>query len=332
MTPIAGLDKVTVLLAPYIFNKYYFDNMKHPEPYNKITIVNRGFFYLMSVHIEYVDLMKDYHLVLAEAIYDLMFLKTPYYNICKIFIKYIYENLNFFIVGVNCIEIFFSMLRKNVNINREAIKNGKLLQFNENGEYTYSYYSTDYKVKRVKNTNNKTPDKETTKKVIRHSRVHIYDKKNKDLLDNHIKYSDLGKNPYEIRIEFKLFRDNCNFISLDNLKGTWIDILLRYIELLATIFNRYIKNNIEITGRNNIDFNKIVRKAKTVGKRYTGKKLIKTVPISKEKMNEKLDDSDQMKHMILEQKYKRYELAENLIDCLKNNKVIEKLAIDSIGE
>jgi len=320
MIPNSGIDKIKVILAPYIFNRHYFNNTKHIDPHNELTLHKSGAFYYLSIHIEYMDLLKDFRLIITQAVYDLMFKNSPCYYLYGNFVNYIYENLNWFVIGISELELYFDVPRKNVSINQEAVDSGKLIQYNEYGKGKYSYYSSDYKTKEVKNTNMKNPDKNTAKKVVRHSRVHIYDKKEKYMKDNQIKHDEIDKHPFDIRLEFKLSRDNCKFMSLKNLNGNYSKVLSNYTELLATIYNRLIFDNVTVKGKSNGGLAKVARKAKDAGVRYTGKKLAKTDAISRDAVNGKRDENDRMKHMILEQKFRIGELPENAINRIKSDK------------
>ena len=181
MIPNSGIDNIKIILAPYIFNRFYFGNTKHIDPHNKLNIQKCGMFYTLSIHIEYMDLMKDFRLIITDAIYDLMFKGSVFYYVFGNFKNYIYDNLNWFVVGISQAEFYFDLPRKSVNINQDSVENGNLIQYNENSRGNYSYYSNDYKTKEIKNTNVKKPDKETVRKVVRHSRVHVYDKKEKNM-------------------------------------------------------------------------------------------------------------------------------------------------------
>jgi len=248
------------------------------------------------------------------------------------------------------------LLRKSIKINPETVEQGKIIQFNKNGEGQYSYYTNDYKTRPIKNSNSKNEDEQNvyysegynenndininvdnseeklTKKIIRNSIVHIYDKVAKYYKDNQMKHKELTEYEYPIRFEFKLFRNNNDYMSIKNIKGNYNEVLSRYLELLATIFNRYIYGNVEVKGKSNKEMAKVIRKSREVGTRYRGKKLVKTEPIPRDKMNGKHDDNDQMKYMILEQKMRIGELSKSVVDCYINDESLINLVDSALDD
>jgi hypothetical protein len=173
-------------------------------------------------------------------------------------------------------------------------------------EGQYSYYSNDYYVK--KKPNKRTG--KTSRKIVTHSRVHLYNKKEKDIIDNQISHKVLDKNPNEIRLEFKLFRDNCNHLSLENISGDYKTVLKNYTPLLAVNYNNNVLGNIQIKGKGNKELTKVIRKSKEGGTRFRGKNLVPTEPIPEWARSGKKDYTDQMRQMISEQKVKKGKLPE----------------------
>jgi len=263
-------------------------------------------FYTLDIHIEYMDLNEDFHVIFAKALYVLIckgYIFFPMYDELFNFIK---NNLDWFIIGVNAAEFYFNLLPDKVTVNEEAVKNNELIQYYVDGEGQLSFYSKDYKKKLIPNTSKG----KMTRKVLRHSRVHHYDKYEKNLQDNHISQILLDSDPYHIRLEFKLLNDNCGFLSLDNFKGNYSQVLKRFTSYLAVIYNNYVVGKIVVKGKNNQELAKVIRNAKSAGTRYTDNKLKHAEKIPDWARSGKRDYRNQMKHMILEQKCQNDEMPE----------------------
>jgi len=315
MIPQSGIDVIRLTLAPWFFNKEYFKSRPFIDPYNRLTIHQRGMYYTLEIHIEYMEVNEDLHLTMARAIYELICSKYLIFILFNGALNFIYYNLNWFILSVSAIEFYFDLLPNKVSINDDAVENSYLIQYMVNGEGEYSYYSNDYKVK--KQPSKKDNDK-IKRKVVRHSRVHLYDKYEKNVQDNHISHSVLDEYPYRIRLEFKLSNDNCLFLSLDNFKGTYNQILEKFSPYLGVIYNNYVVGNIRIIGRDNKELAKVVRKSKGAGTRYTGKGLFPTEKIPECVRNGKRDYKEQIKGMILGQKCQNGELPGNVKEYMEN--------------
>jgi hypothetical protein len=200
-------------------------------------------------------------------------------------------------------------------ITQDTVANGELNQFEKNNVPQYSFYSKDYKTRKRLN---KKADK-VTNEIVRYSRVHVYDKKQRNMEVNQIKYSTLNDYPYEIRLEFKLSRGNCDFLSLNNFIGNYQEVFSRFIPLLAVIYNAQIAHNIRIKGRGNKELSKVIRKSKSVGIRYTNnKKLALTEPIPEWVSKGKRAVKDQLKYMILEQKSGKQKVPQIVQEHLEN--------------
>jgi len=315
MIPQSGIDVIRLILSPIFFNKEYFKNNKYVDPYNKLTIHQVGMFYTLEIHVEYMDLLEDFHYTIARAIYNLLFKGFIFFPLYEGVISFIKENIIWFIIGISEIEFYFNIFKNSVIVNENAIENGKFIQYKENSEGQYSFYSNDYRTK--KQVNKKTGKE--SRKIITHSRIHLYDKKEKDIKDNHIKHTELNNYPFDIRLEFKLFRDNCNFLSLENIRGNYNEVLNRYISLLAVYYNCYVLDHIHIKGKNNKELAKIIRKSKSTGIRYRNKTLKTTEPIPHWVRKKNIDYKEQVKNIILEQENVNKELPDIVRNHLQNN-------------
>ena len=314
MIPQSGIDVIRLYLSPIFFNIAYFKSKPFVDPYNRLTIHRRGMFYTLEIHIEYMNLNEDLHLTIAKAIYDLIFSGFIFFPKFDGIVNFIYNNLKWFVLGVNASEFYFNLLPNKVSVNEESVENHNLIQYAMNGEGTYSYYSNDYKVKKKPNKSN---DK-TIRKIVRHSRVHLYNKYEKDLQDNRISHKVLEEYPYHIRLEFKLLNDNCPYLSLDNFKGNYNEVLNRFLSYLAVIYNNYVLGNIVIKGKSNKELEKVKRKSKSAGTHYTDKELLPSEKIPEWARSGKKDYRNQMKQMILERKCQNDEMPETVKEHIKN--------------
>jgi len=326
MIPQSGIDVVRLILSPIFFNVNYFKIHKNVDEYNKLTIHRRGMFYTLEIHIEYMDLFEDFHMTIAKALYDLIFNGYIWFPITRNIIFFIYENISWFVLGVSEIEFYFDLLRKSVKVKEESIGN-ELIQYNKNGEGQYSFYSNDYKAKKQVNIRTE----KILRKIDSHSKVHIYDKYDKNIQDNQISRDILDKYPFQIRFEFKLYRDNCKFLSLINLQGNYFEILKRYICLLAIIYNNHVLGNITIKGKNNKELAKVINKSKTVRQRYTGKELQPTEPIPEWSRSKKRDQNDRLKWMIRDIENRNDKTTQNGVESKENDEIIDfmtKMALE----
>ena len=313
MIPKSGIDMIRLYLSPMFFNIALYKGNPFPDPYNRLTIHRRGKFYTLEIHIEYMDLNEDMHLTIAKAIDYLIYKGYITFPKTDGLINFIKNNLDWFIIGVNECEFYFNLLPEKVIVNEKSVENNDLIQYNLYGKGQYSYYSNDYKSKRKKKRSEMA-----TRIIVRHSRVHLYDKHEKDLHDNRISHAILEENPYRIRLEFKLFHDNCPYLSLDNFKGNYNEILNRFSTYLGVVYNNYVLGNIMIIGKSNKQIVKVIRKSKLAGTRYTGKELVPSEKIPGWALSGKRDYRNQMKKMILEQKYQNDDMSETVLEYIDN--------------
>ena len=70
--------------------------------------------------------------------------------------------------------------------------------------------------------------------------------------------------PWKTRLEFRLSRDNCSYLALQNIQGNYFQVLGRYKEFLAGLYNRYCYDVIVYDKRNNPALDRIINKAETI--------------------------------------------------------------------
>lgn len=67
---------------------------------------------------------------------------------------------------------------------------------------------------------------------------------------HNISYKDIDNMEYPARIEFSLCRENCKFLNMQNLAGTYENIFLRYLPFLARKWINYRREVVEVKERN----------------------------------------------------------------------------------
>ena len=87
---------------------------------------------------------------------------------------------------------------------------------------------------------------------------------------------------------------------------------------LGVVYNNYVLGNIMIIGKSNKQIVKVIRKSKLAGTRYTGKELVPSDKIPGWALSGKRDYRNQMKKMILEQKYQNDDLSETVLEYIDN--------------
>ena len=67
--------------------------------------------------------------------------------------------------------------------------------------------------------------------------------------------------PYTMRIEYRLCRNNNEYLHIDNLKGSVDDVIKSYTPLLGIIHHNFLADNVDVTANYNKHFNKIVKES-----------------------------------------------------------------------
>lgn len=268
-----GIDKIKVILHPLLINpkKIHFnkDHIMHIHPLNHITLHEGGAQVCLAIHNEFLLPFGDMKLNIVNAIYYLMekeILIIASDLIPKPFIfTIIYNNLSSFIIHIPQLEFFFNLKEENIIVKEEAVIFSYLRKIINKRTGSVSYYTNDYR-------------------NYRNSMGIIYHKADKDLHDNHKKNAQIVNNLYKMRLEFRLNNINCNRLSLDNLKGTYADIINRFIPFLAIKYNELFADHVKINPVDNWYLTKLLATAKEneSKKRYTGKELKKKSVFPKE--------------------------------------------------
>jgi hypothetical protein len=228
-TPQSGIDTITVWLHPSIINR--FDQF-HKQGNNNQPINLRFSKEVNSkTNIEYrTNFLVD---IQAEAI-------NPYYNILDqvltILVNLTYEGIlhypqfgqhitdlkSFF---YNNFERFFSIDRLDFYFD---LRNGDMrLLGKPNPVYPNTRYSLNYP-----------------------SVLKAYFRTAKLIQKRCISNEEIENIEYPNRIEFSLRRENCDFLNVNNLTGSYEDVFLRYLPFLARKWNDYRGRIVKVEERN----------------------------------------------------------------------------------
>jgi hypothetical protein len=264
-----NIDKIKILLNPIFINP---DNKKqHIDPYNRLTLHKAGAFLALSIHEEYFKPYPDMLMNIADAIYDLytqgiveiLFLQSDNAMLIRWFI---FCKLKVLVLNVTELEFYFNMRRENIIVLEKAVVYGYLKKIVGKRTGAITYYTND-------------------NRDYRDSIGIIYDKAAKLKKDNRTSYKKIDANPFQIRLEFRLRNDNCAWLNLNNLQGTYENIIKRFRPLLAIKYKKFFLGHIQVLGNENKQLRKIIDEAETTTReRYTStdRKLKQAKPIPEE--------------------------------------------------
>ncbi len=266
--PQSGIDKIKILINQSLITEKYIEAVKINNPYtlypgnNSICLEKRGRYYLVILNQEYfnfkMDILAQINNAMVILVQNGFLLMTP---------EAMTGNALAYIVHITEIEFYFDNERKHlwvpstkssVNLD-EAKEQWLFFQYCTEGNQTSTYYSNDYMPT--------TPNKAAIPSTIT-----IYDKELRDLSTIVLKKgqtrdlaeSMIRNHPWKTRLEFRLSRDNCSYLALQNLNGSYAQVLRRYKELLAVLYNRYCYNIIIYDRGYNRELDHIIDKAKKI--------------------------------------------------------------------
>jgi hypothetical protein len=287
----AGIDKIKLLLNPYILNP---EMPKHIRADNALTLHKAGCYTLLAIHAEYYEPLVDYRLKIAQAIYELIEKKVilfpnenPFFT-CGFILSY----LECFILGVSEVEFFFDFMIGKVSINEEAIKNGDIKQYDVNGSLTETFYSNDGDSRNI---------------------FCVYNKRDKLLHDRHISKKEIDDSGVGYKIEARLRRENCPYLTLSNLTGTYEDIFKRFQSFLGVKYFTYLFPYIEVKDKANTHHTRLVRCAKKGKTKFFNRgKLMESEPVHEIAKNE--EEIEAEKEAVLGKYYQHIENTETPTD------------------
>jgi len=255
----SGIDKIKLNLNPIFLNS---NIPRHIRADNSLTLHKAGNYTLLSIHAEYFIPFIDYKLQIAKAIHELIEKKIiRFENDYPVFtFMFIFQNLEYF-VGVSQVEFFCDFPKGKVSINPIALTNKDIIQYRDNkGILHETFYSIDF---------------ESGKSIFC-----VYNKFLKHIHDRHISHKKIAEMNVEYRIEARLTRDNCTYLDLANLTGTYEDIFKRFKPLLAVMYYKYLYGCVEVVGKSNTYFQRLMREVqKEKLKYFNGNRLRKSESI-----------------------------------------------------
>jgi hypothetical protein len=300
------IDKAKILLNPLILNpkKIHFneEHIMHIHPHNHLTLHEGGAQVLLAIHKEYIrPTISNTKIELARGIHHLMekeIVINPFDAISDFStISQIFYFLPYFATHLSELELCFNFRKENVKIKEESIALGFLKKYVDLKTGTITYYSTDDEIK---------------------SMIAIYDKESKDIKDNNKNHKQILANPFKTRLEFRLNNKNCQWLNIDNLRGTYNDIINRFLPFISMRYNELIRNHVEINPVDNYYFKKLLNTAdELLGKvRYRGNELMKSLTVPNELLKPfQIKDRDE----------KREEYFKIIVEKSQERKSIEKI-------
>jgi hypothetical protein len=257
------IDKVKMVLNPVFVNNTMINKHPHINFNNTLTLHRFGDLVALAIHAEWFNVCLDFRMNISLAVLELIKKEYLFFPNNWLTLPFIYNNMSWFILYPQELEIAFDLKPKYIQVNEDAIENGDLVQYKNKkaGEITETYYTNDYRTKKRKSIGI------------------IYNKAEKDQHDNKSKAEWHKQN--STRIEFRLCRNNSEYLNMNNFYGYIDDVIKRYVPLLAIIYTNYFKGNVDIhVPKAYKHLSRIVKKGEENKHRYRGK-LEKTEPIPK---------------------------------------------------
>lgn len=266
LRPQSGIDKIKLLLNTSAITPKFIDAVRINNPYtlfprdNRICLEKRGESYLLILNQEFFDFSQN---ILSQINTIILYLVHREYLLQTVYSQQ--NNGLAYIVHVTEVEFYFDDERKNLwvihnhafdKIEKARKNDGFFFPTDENGKPTHTYYSCDY----MPATDNKNGVKST---------ICIYDKEQRDIativnqkgITREQILEKIHNHKWKMRMEFRLSRDNCHYLHPQNLNGTYLQVLNRYLELLALLYNRFCWGKIYIEKNKNTKLKKVVEQA-----------------------------------------------------------------------
>jgi hypothetical protein len=252
--PIESIDRIQVTLNIRLnhlinFEKRNIDPKKHLRLcYSNIF----GMYWFMDIQAQKIDL-HNIRYSIAEAVFELInegFIELPIS--IPLTPSFIYLELDTFITRIRQIEFSFDFRKEDISITDIT---GLIY-------YKGTIYSNDYKYIQGKKK--------------RRSFIRLYDRISRLKKVNQLSHKIIDNNPYSYRLEFMLDKNNSSLLALDNISGSYHDIITRYTPYLAIKYNKYFKNVQIDDVSEHPCFAKIYTLSKEGRERYTGNDLKKS--------------------------------------------------------
>ncbi|GAB1483423.1 hypothetical protein MASR2M78_22390 [Treponema sp.] len=233
-----GIDKITIAINP-MFISPDINRRKYIDPKKWLTIHRKGWLWVLDIHCERLNPFVDFHFQIAEIIYELIERKVLQFPNNQFTRLFVHNCLDWFVYYVRELEFYFDFKDEDVFINED--ENDLNVPEDEKKfiDVGGTKYSKDFRP------------------GVRDSVISIYDRHNRQKKVNQLSYKEIESNPYRRRIEFRLKVCNCDYLHLDNLKGTYGEIISRYAPYLAGLFNRYASYSVWVNDEEHEWFQRI---------------------------------------------------------------------------
>jgi hypothetical protein len=305
---IEGIDKIKVMLHPCLNNSIQFRRYVSFE--NHLILVRSmnkfNLFYYLLINAEFIDPEVNMLRNIASAIMELIrkgiiLIRSDDYNFEKsecdkknvandlgqmhqvpkdeleyeITEDFIYRNIKLFISGIYELEFYFDLPSSCIEVSENAV----IFDFEDiksmNSFYKYKKDKRNNPIKAIikYNTTLYSSDYDSCK---RDSTLICYDRAERLIAQNQIKHEVINNNNYKMRIEFRLKRNNSKYLVMDNLDGTYDEIINKYIPLLSILYHRFFFGLIIVSNSKNKYFNKLYERARENKERYCDNEIYRT--------------------------------------------------------
>ena len=248
--PCSGIDKIRFVLNPLIVNTTKMNTYPTFDHEKKITLHTFGSFAYVEIHAEYFNPCINYITQIANVITILAERGIITWGTSFIEKYFIYEHIDYFVYYLAELEFFFDFIPQDIHIDPkeddpEVSDDEKLLK----KPFPTTYYT----------------------KGTKDNVGIIYDRYEKLKSTNQISHKKIESNPYRIRLEFRLSRDNCRFLSLRNIDGNYYQIFQNYLHYLSSLYTKHFRRSLDIADEKYPCFHELYQESLKGYKRTRGK-------------------------------------------------------------
>ena len=259
--PHEGISKIEVTLNRNLYQYIDLDTLKKNNHKNHLRLrqvkTSDTYWYLaiQAQRINYLDVRVS----LAEAISELIHKKIINLPI-SISLDFIYFEMDWFVSEVREIDFYFDFTQETMAVTNKQ----KLIH------HKGSLYSADWKG--------------NGDRFHRKSSVIVHGRKPHALRENQLSHDLIAKNKYSRRIELRLCRNNCSYLTLDNLTGSYPQVVTRYTPFLNAFFHRHVGSDIVVNTSEYPYFADIYEQAETSNRKRRKSTIEKAKPYKTSKI------------------------------------------------
>jgi len=221
--PLEGISRIEVTLNRNLYQYIDLDTLKKNNHNNHLRlrqVKTSDTYWYLAIQAQYINYL-DVRVSIAEAVSELIYKKIINLPI-SISLDFIYFEMDWFVSEVREIDFYFDFTAKAITVAEKE----KLIH------HKGSLYSADWK--------------ENKNGFHRKSSVIIHDHKPHIPRTNQLSHNLMIKNNFSRRIELRLCRNNCSYLTLDNLTGSYPQVITRYTPFLGTFYHRHVGNDIVV--------------------------------------------------------------------------------------